>query len=233
MIGVNDQMFFPLPLRELSESMRKKRPDMCPLVDALIEDYVKVNGTGFLRVNDLLMKKLEESFDLYSFTKSDEEELEFELKKIDFRFKPVLDIMRELSWDEKKRLFVDNFNNLSLNLRKVRDSLHDEFLERKQLYSKDYAINSYFLYFIAMLDLFSDALEESNKDGFTKKLAITNMAAVTYGTVITSYFQGNLKEEILRERLGELASYTDPLYRKQSRKVKKALELISDAVPPS
>ncbi len=233
MFELKDQMFFPIPLLELSKKMKGKHLNMRPVVDALIADYIRANGKGFLKLNQLLMKMMEGVEDLYSFTKEDEKELEKELKELDVRFKPVMDTIKELAWSEQKNLFVDNFNNLSLLMRKMKDSMHEKLLKKEEPEEMDFGMYSYLLYFTAVLEVLTDLLAESNKDEFERKLAIANLTAVLYGTLITSYYQGNLKIELLRERLGDLTIFTEPVYRKTSRKVRDVLKQVADVAPMS
>lgn len=228
-----ERVFFPFPLKELSKNMKGKHLSMRPVVEALIDEYKETNGESSLKLNNLLMSLMEYHEDLYSFTREDEKELEEELKKLDIRFKPVIEALNELSLNEKKSLFVDSFNNLSLRMRELKDSMHEELLKKEVPEEIEIGMYSFLLYFIRSIESYTSLIEESKGREFEKRLIITNMILVVFSSLITSFFQGTLKIEVLKARLGDLTIDSEPIYRKMSKKVSKALLKVSDVAPIS
>ncbi|MCL4479974.1 MAG: hypothetical protein M1113_00595 [Candidatus Thermoplasmatota archaeon] len=228
---VRDNLFIPLPLASLSKDLRRQHLSLRPIVDKLIDDYVKESGKGFAKLNELLEKLMEDELDLNSITEADRKEFEAELEKIDKRFQPVLKTIWQLNWNERRDLFLEQGEALSTVLRKTRSGLLKDLKKKSTLTREDYIFYSYFVHFVPMLDILTDMLDASNKENVDARITVLSMFLLIYGPVITSYFQGKLRLEVLAERLSEIATIIEPIDRKISSKIKKALDDIED-IPP-
>lgn len=229
--------FIPIPLIPLSRKLHRERKMLRAVVDKLIEDYVKESGKGFLKLNDLINRLTEADTDAYSISDKEKkgllEEIESELKKIDSRFKPVYEFIKDMDWNEQKRLFVDNFETLSIQLRAMRKTLLSELKSSGELTKNDFLIHSYVSHFTSLIERVSDELEDSHKDDIEAIIRAANVIVILYGPVITSYFTGKLKNGVLSMRLGELASFSEPMYVKRNRRLTEALESVESVAPIS
>lgn len=231
MTEVEDNLFLPIPLFTLRNKLRKKHFALRPLADALIDSYVKSNGEGFERVNTLLMRKMESLESISDFTDEDEKNLAVELKEIDSRFKPVLEVLTDMDWNEQKELYLDHYDNLVDIVNRLMEGILPGLIEKEGLTEIDYSISTYLRYFVPVLEGLVELLGTSKKGDFDKKLLTVNAFVMVYGPIISSYSQGRLKKDLLNKKLSELATFTMPAYRKVTGKVRIALELVKDVAP--
>ncbi len=227
-----DNIFLPYPLNQLSRKLRKEQSNFRPVIDSLIDNYVKESGEGYLKVNDLFLKLLEdEENNLQTFNRHDDDELKIELERIDKGFQPAFKLIEELSWNQKKELFLDNFEFLAKVLREMRIK-HLEWLKEKEEPKQiDYLMYTYLSHLNSLMEFVAAKVREAGKEEMDQSIFIGVWSTVIYGSLVTAYFSGKLKEDVLLKRASEIAVAFEPSYRKINKRVRKALEDVSDTVP--
>ena len=221
----------PLPLIPLRKNLRKKHSKMWPLIDRLVEDYVKSNGDGFRKMNSLILKLMEAEIDLYMVTQNDLDELNKEIKRLDDKFKTVYSVIEELNPSEIMQLWIENYeNNIRLLNRAKSEVL--ESLKSKEFWSPvDSLFLSYYTLYVSVLEKLVEELVSSKIDDFKKIGTMVGMFAAVYGSVIVGYMNNDLKPEVLINRLSEMSTYAQAGYIKSSRKVEHALSKIDMLTP--
>lgn len=221
----------PHPLKALRKDLQKKHSPLRGVIEKLIDDYVESNGPGFLKMSDLFLKIMEHDINLYEFTESDFEELNSEIEKLDSKFRHVNDFIRELSIGERKRLWMDKYEDNLRSIKRTRDAVLRQ-LQIKEIWEPvDSLFYSYCLLLMSTLEDSIETLRDLPPEDFTKSARYHDFFSAIYGSIILGYLRGKLREEVLRERLAELATFTLPRYVKIDRKIQNLLEKTSSVMP--
>lgn len=219
-----ENIFAPYPLKELSKDLKKKHNKWSPIVDKMVSEYVKMNGDGFLRISDLLIKLMEADLNIYNFTKEDEETLQTEFENIDKDFKHISVLMDEISLDEQKEMWIKKYDTIVNSLYKLRPQFLKSLLSKEIWQETDSLILTYYNYLISTMSNLTQKIDDSTTEETKKLMPLISVIPLVYGSVLLAYTREKLKKEVLVERLSELSAFTEPLNFRKSTKVKKALE---------
>lgn len=223
-LNFQGNIFTPYPLKELSKDLKKKHNKWGPIVDKMVNEYVKMNGDGFLRISDLLIKLMEADLNIYNFTKENEETLRTEFENIDKNFKRISVLMDEISLDEQKEMWMDKYETTIKTLYKLRSQVLKSLLSKEIWQETDSLILTYYNYLISTMSNLTQKIDESTTEETKKLMPLISVIPLVYGSVILAYTREKLKKEVLVERLSELSAFTEPLNFRKSKKVKNALE---------
>ncbi|MEM3449873.1 MAG: hypothetical protein QXV17_13560 [Candidatus Micrarchaeaceae archaeon] len=219
------------PLRELERKLHKKRHSQTAIIKKLIDDFVKENGPGYTRLNELLIKMMEADLNIYEFSNEDIRNFKNEMEKMDKKFKYIDKIMSQLSASERKEVWLDKYNRLAEATSKKIPIIREFLIEKEEPTEIDYMFFSYYLYFVKMVETFVHQMKRLNEKKFDELLPVINIATILYGPLLVAYTQGKLKREVLMERLSELAIFTEPTQHSIRNSVKPLLKSI-EGVPP-
>lgn len=204
---------------------------MWPLIDRMVEDYVKSNGKGFRRMNSLFLKLMEAEIDLYQVTQNDIDELNKEIKVLDNQFKTVYSLIEDLDPSEIRQLWIEKYENNIRLLNQAKGEVLED-LKSKELWNPvDSLFLSYYISYISVLEKLVEEVSSSKTDDFKRVATMADMFAAVYGSVIIGYMSDEVRVEVLINRLSELSTYSQAGFLKLSNKVHKVLSKVNALMP--
>lgn len=226
-----DNRFIPYPLEQLKFNLRKKHDKSWVKIDQLIEDYVKSNGTGYLKLSNLLVKQMESELSFTEISKSDEEDFKAEIDKLDERFKPIDDLLQNLSPQERRGLFLKRYESMITSLSGVKKAVLKAAVQKEEWSELDPLIYGYFEYFLGFMQTIVKLLSDVPNEKIDETIAIFGIAVALYGAVFLGYSNNTLSKDNLNARMSEISTIADPAYKKVPKKVTRLVEKSLEVAP--
>jgi hypothetical protein len=222
--SLSENIFNPIPLKELSNKMKKRHDKWLPIVNDLFDEFMISNGDKFTSLNDIIIKEMEKELDIYTMTTEDYKNFQKELEDLDKRFAHVNEFISKLSPDEYKSMITSKYFRAAKILKKSAASLREDLLQKEVWNENDGLIYTYYVILSRVISNLVTKLEESSAEEGNKLIPTIGLVSLVYGSVVIAYLQDKLKPEVLIERLSELATFSNIPNIKTSTKVKKVLK---------
>lgn len=223
-IHIRENIFSPIPLRELSQNMKKKHDRWLPVVNELIDSFIKSNGEKFASLNDMFIRAMEAELNIYTFTNEDYIKLQKDLDDLDKRFSHINDFISKLSTEEFRKMIITKYFRTVKILRKEASHVRNDLLQKEVWNENDGIIYTYYALLCNVLSVLVTNLEDASEKDVTKLIQLISIVSIVYGSVILAYQQDKLRPEVLIERMAELSAFSDIPAVKTSKKINKALE---------
>lgn len=224
-VSLSENIFNPVPLKELSNRMKKRHDKWLPIVNELFDQFIVSNGNKFQSLNDIIIKEMEEKLNIYTMTTEDYTRFQKELEDLDKRFAIVNEFISKLSPQEFKEMITSKYFRTAKILKRSAANLRAYLLEKDVWNENDGLIYTYYMSLSQVISKLVTELEESSTEDGNQLIPAIAIISLVYGSVVIAYTQDKLKPEVLIERLSELATFSDIPSLKTSKKVRKVLEM--------
>lgn len=223
-VSLSENIFSPLPLKELSQNMKKKHDRWLPVVNELFDDFIKSNGDKFASLYDLFIKAMEAELDIYTFTNRDYLKFQKNMDELDKRFSHVHEFISKLSPEEFKKMMTTKYFRTVKILKRNAVTLRNDLLQKDVWNENDGIIYTYYMSLSHVLSVLVTELDEASPEDGVDLIPLISIISIVYGAVILAYLQDKLKPEVLIERLSELATFSDIPPVKTSKKIREVLK---------